>query len=89
MHLERRWLPFKYENLSFFCFGCGRLGHAVKDCGSIIDEAKAKEDHDFSYSIALRVEFNMFGKEKLLLSIENKKTPKIMTIYRAYGNERE
>lgn len=27
-----QWIAFKYENLSIFYFGCGRLGHGLKDC---------------------------------------------------------
>ncbi|MBA0809184.1 hypothetical protein Gohar_024856 [Gossypium harknessii] len=30
------WLSFKYENLPTFCFGCGRVGHRVKDCTEIL-----------------------------------------------------
>lgn len=29
---RKSWLPFKYENLPTFCFGCGRIGHGVKEC---------------------------------------------------------
>ncbi|MBA0693003.1 hypothetical protein Goari_010519, partial [Gossypium aridum] len=29
---EKVWVSFKYENLPIFCFGCGRLGHGVKEC---------------------------------------------------------
>lgn len=27
-----RWLPFKYEHLSDFCFTCGKLGHTMTGC---------------------------------------------------------
>lgn len=29
------WLAFKYERLSDFYFGCGRLGHMVNDCSNL------------------------------------------------------
>ncbi|KAM7492897.1 hypothetical protein LguiB_027506 [Lonicera macranthoides] len=29
---EPIWIPFKYEKLRDFCYGCGRLGHGVREC---------------------------------------------------------
>lgn len=29
---EQSWVPFNYENLPGFCFGCGRLGHNLINC---------------------------------------------------------
>lgn len=26
------WVNFKYENVSLFCFYCGKVGHAEKSC---------------------------------------------------------
>lgn len=29
---SNRWLTFKYERLSNFYFGCGKLGHVINGC---------------------------------------------------------
>lgn len=29
---SNRWLTFKYERLSDFYFGCGKLGHVINGC---------------------------------------------------------
>lgn len=34
------WVPFKYECLPIFCFGCGQMGHGLKDCLSVEEEVK-------------------------------------------------
>ena len=31
-HLPALWIPFKYEKLGNFYFGCGLLGHDQMDC---------------------------------------------------------
>lgn len=29
---QKVWVKFRYENLAMFCFFCGRVGHAEKNC---------------------------------------------------------
>ncbi|MBA0760078.1 hypothetical protein Gotri_022860 [Gossypium trilobum] len=36
----KSWVPFKYENLPGFCFGCGRMGHGIKERKDTLDEFK-------------------------------------------------
>lgn len=36
INIKKMWVPFKYENLPIFCFGCGRMGHGLADCTQII-----------------------------------------------------
>lgn len=38
------WVDFKYERLPTFCFGCGRIGHQLKDC----EEVKIPDDENYS-----------------------------------------
>ena len=38
------WIPFKYERLpTFFCYNCGKVGHALKDCDVRESDEKEKE----------------------------------------------
>lgn len=70
------WIPFKYENLPMFCFGCERMGHGVKVYENIPVETKENVYDDFPYFIALKAKSNMIGKEGLLLGIASKKFKK-------------
>ena len=39
---ENRWVIFKYESLPNFCYRCGMLDHAIKECseGSLMNEGE-------------------------------------------------
>lgn len=36
----KSWIPFKYKSLPGFCFGCGCMGHLIKDCLETLEETK-------------------------------------------------
>ncbi|MFQ6657039.1 hypothetical protein Gotur_026878 [Gossypium turneri] len=59
------WLPFKYKALSNFRFGCGCMGHVAKDCKEISNLEVEKKEDDLPYSLALKAESNLVGKESL------------------------
>ncbi|MBA0785420.1 hypothetical protein Gotri_025480 [Gossypium trilobum] len=53
------------ENLPIFCFGCGRMGHGITDCTQIIPARKSKISSDPPYSLALKAESKLVGKESM------------------------
>ncbi|MBA0634059.1 hypothetical protein Godav_025348 [Gossypium davidsonii] len=67
------WVPFKYENLPIFCFGCGRMGHGITDCTQIILARKSKISIDPPYSMALKAESKLVGKESMKFNAMSKK----------------
>ncbi|MBA0632840.1 hypothetical protein Godav_001515 [Gossypium davidsonii] len=68
INVKKMWVPFKYENLPIFCFGCGRMGHGLTDCTQIIPARKSKISSDPPYSMALKAESKQVGKESLQFS---------------------
>lgn len=67
--LQRVWVPFKYETLLVFCFGCGRLGHFLLDCDTILEKEKGRSEEEQPYSMALKAESNVLGKESFRLNL--------------------
>ncbi|KAH1128958.1 hypothetical protein J1N35_000336 [Gossypium stocksii] len=67
------WLPFKYESLPNFCFGCGIMAHIVKDCNDMMKQWKDIREDNFPYSIALKAESSLLGRESLRLGKTDKK----------------
>ena len=49
---ERRWLNFKYEKLSMFCFFGGIIGHSDSFCGKRFDSPRI--DMEMPYGTWLR-----------------------------------
>ncbi|MBA0676917.1 hypothetical protein Goari_018356, partial [Gossypium aridum] len=58
----KSWVPFKYENLPRFCFGCGRMGHVIKERKDTLDESKEFLRDDLPFSLALKAESSLMGK---------------------------
>ncbi|KAA3464777.1 Exo_endo_phos domain-containing protein [Gossypium australe] len=61
----KSWIPFKFEKLPIFCFGCGRLDHGINDCLLINPAEKEKVREDPPYTIALKAEPKVVGRESL------------------------
>ncbi|MBA0822173.1 hypothetical protein Goarm_018987, partial [Gossypium armourianum] len=70
---RRVWLPFKYESLLNFCFGCGSMGHVAKECTEISKLRKEIREDDIPYSLALKAGSNLVGKESLQLGVSGRK----------------
>ncbi|MBA0862400.1 hypothetical protein Goshw_007960, partial [Gossypium schwendimanii] len=70
---NRVWIPFKYEKLPTFCFGCGRLGHGLQECTAIKPAEKNKIREDLPFSLALKAELNLVGRESLKFNALSKK----------------
>ncbi|KAH1057211.1 hypothetical protein J1N35_035276, partial [Gossypium stocksii] len=72
-NVHRSWVLFKYENLSMFCFGCKRMGHGLKDCLQITPTGKSKINNDPLYTLALKEESKLIGKESIKFNAFSKK----------------
>ncbi|MBA0844629.1 hypothetical protein Goarm_005786 [Gossypium armourianum] len=64
-YVNKVWIPFKYENLPLFCFGCGRMGHGMSNCTQIPPAKKSKVSENPPYSVALKAESRLIGKESM------------------------
>lgn len=53
--LDSLWIHAKYEILPDFCYGCGRIGHVVKECQHFSGEDRI-ETEPFQYGSWLRYE---------------------------------
>ncbi|MBA0768701.1 hypothetical protein Gotri_017484 [Gossypium trilobum] len=70
---RKSWISFKYEKLPTFYFGCGRMGHGLKECTGLTHAEKNKIRDDPPYFLALKAELNLIGKESLKFSALSKK----------------
>ncbi|MFQ6668323.1 hypothetical protein Gotur_034011 [Gossypium turneri] len=70
---NRVWIPFNYETLPTFCFGCERLGHGLQECTVIKPAEKNRIREYLPFSLALKAEFNLVGRESLKFNVLSKK----------------
>lgn len=66
--MEKFWIPFKYETLLIYCFGCERIGHGMKECEFVSKKVKNMSHDELPYSFALKVESNVKEKEMVKLN---------------------
>lgn len=52
-NVDSLWIQAKYERLPDFCYGCGRIGHVVKDCPHL-SEGEKQETEPFQFGNWLR-----------------------------------
>lgn len=71
---DEQWITFKYENIHVSYFGCGQMGHGLKDCNVSSDAVKEMPEDALLYSVALKVESNLVGKECHKLGFSVKKS---------------
>ncbi|KAA3489018.1 reverse transcriptase [Gossypium australe] len=69
----KSWIPFKFEKLPVFCFGCGRMDHGLNDCLLINPAEKNKIREDLSYFIVLKAESKVVGRETMKFNAFTKK----------------
>lgn len=74
--IAKSWIPFKYENLPMFCFGCGRTGHVLKEYKLIPVETRKLSKEELPYSLALKDETNNMGKESMKFGVRDKMSMK-------------
>ena len=53
---EGKWVQFKYETLPNFCYRCGLLSHALKDCQELRESNIVGEKEELQYRAWLRGE---------------------------------
>ena len=53
------WVEFKYENLAFFYFYCGKVGHMEKNCEIRKNDVKTGSVVEGQYGGWLRADLNM------------------------------
>ena len=66
---ESRWVYFKYERLPNFCYRCGLLSHAIRDCPELVGVNYQTDDSQLQYGAWLRGEPSRRGGYEVLKPI--------------------
>ena len=66
---ESKWIQFKYERLPNFCYKCGLLSHAIRDCSESFGLNFQTDDSQLQYGAWLRGEPSRKGGYKVLKSV--------------------
>lgn len=69
---QKFWVPFKYEMLPRYCFGCGRMGHILRNCGVVMEEVKNLPEDDYPFLLAMKAKLGFVGKIAMSLGITGK-----------------
>lgn len=73
------WITMRYERLPDLCFGCGRIGHAVKECAERTNnETLNKDKHEFG--AWLKFQGSSKPTKKLESPRKNSKNPKDQSV---------
>ncbi|KAJ8424699.1 hypothetical protein Cgig2_018506 [Carnegiea gigantea] len=72
------WIRFKFVKLPDFCYGCGRLGHTLKDCEIVV----AKDDDPD----LCNAETGLSEEKRLFMALQTKKTDRMARKKLAFNN---
>ena len=62
---DSRWVNFKYERLPNFCYRCGLLNHALKECPETGENNKSTEEEVLQYGAWMRGEiFRRYAQDQ-------------------------
>jgi hypothetical protein len=64
---KKRWAAFRYERLPNFCYRCGQLDHAEKDCEVGLRQRNTKTPEEFQYGAWLRAEMDRPPRKTVVL----------------------
>jgi hypothetical protein len=64
---KKRWAAFRYERLPNFCYWCGQLDHAEKDCDVGLRQRNTNPPEELQYGAWLRAEMDRPPRKTVVL----------------------